>query len=62
MKNETPSQILFITFFLGVHFLRNGIFLMEVGLTALPEQYHYSSESFYLFQDDRFGFLSHYKG
>jgi putative transposase len=35
---------------------------VKAGLTALPEQYHYSSAAFYHLQYDRFGFLSHYRG
>jgi REP element-mobilizing transposase RayT len=35
---------------------------VKVGLVTVPEQYFYSSASFYLLQDDRFGFLSHYRG
>ena len=35
---------------------------VKAGLVTMPEQYYYSAASFYHLQDDRFGFLSHYRG
>jgi REP element-mobilizing transposase RayT len=35
---------------------------LKAGLPTLPEQYKYSSASFYFLKDDRFWFLSHYRG
>jgi hypothetical protein len=35
---------------------------VKARLTAVPEQYHYSSAAFYHLQYDRFGFLNHYRG
>jgi hypothetical protein len=35
---------------------------VKAGLVTMPEQYFYSSASFYLLQDDRFDFLNHYRG
>lgn len=35
---------------------------VKAGLESLPEQYLYSSASFYILQDDRLEFLSHYRG
>jgi hypothetical protein len=35
---------------------------VKAGLVTLPEQFLYSSASFYFLQDDRFGFLSNYMG
>jgi hypothetical protein len=35
---------------------------VKAGLVTLPEQYLYSSASFYLFHNERFEFLSHYRG
>jgi hypothetical protein len=34
---------------------------VRAGLVELPENYSYSSASFYLLQDGRFGFLTHYR-
>jgi hypothetical protein len=34
---------------------------VKAGLATHPEQYKYSSASFYFLQDDRFWFLSHYR-
>jgi len=34
----------------------------RASLVALPENYLYSSASFYILQEERFGFLSHYRG
>ena len=35
---------------------------VKAGLASFPEQYFYSSASFYILQDNRFEFLSHYRG
>jgi REP element-mobilizing transposase RayT len=35
---------------------------VKAGLVTLPKKYKYSSASFYFLQDDRFWFLSHYRG
>jgi putative transposase len=35
---------------------------VKAGLAMMPEQYFYSSASFYILQDDRFEFSSHYRG
>ena len=35
---------------------------VEAGICNLPEEYKYSSASFYLNGDKRWGFISHYEG
>jgi REP element-mobilizing transposase RayT len=35
---------------------------VKAGLVASPETYFYSSAAFYILQDDRFGYISHYRG
>jgi hypothetical protein len=35
---------------------------VRAGLTTNPEIFYYSSAAFYLLQENRFGFLSHYRG
>ncbi|HYJ63466.1 MAG TPA: hypothetical protein VEV62_06965 [Parafilimonas sp.] len=35
---------------------------LRAGLCTFPEEYKYSSASFYLNGDKRWGFISHYEG
>ncbi|HVX27017.1 MAG TPA: hypothetical protein VHB70_11785 [Parafilimonas sp.] len=40
----------------------SALFFMRAGVCNLPEEYKYSSASFYLNEDKRWRFLTHYEG